>query len=69
MIPKKGKYSPNEILLYSIIFLLPILSKLFQKISMKRVKPIIEQRKLIPNYYFGLRKKQSTTDQVYRFKM
>ena len=43
-----------------------MLSKLFEKILLKRLTPIIEERKLIPNHQFGFRRKHSTIDQVHR---
>lgn len=65
MIPKPGK-SPQEVTSYRPISLLPIISKLFEKLLIRRIKPIIEDRKLIPNYQFGFREKHSTIDQVHR---
>lgn len=65
MILKPGK-PPNETKSYRPISLLPIMSKLFEKLLLKRLKPIIENRKLIPNYQFGFREKHSTVDQVHR---
>lgn len=65
MIPKPGK--PLHLASsYRPISLLPIISKLFEKLLLKRLKPIIEERKLIPNYQFGFREKHSTIDQVHR---
>lgn len=65
MILKPGK-PPNEVKSYRPISLLPILSKVFEKLLLKRMKPIIEERKLIPNYQFGFREKHSTVDQIHR---
>ena len=65
MIPKSGK-PLNEITSYRPISLLPVLSKLFEKLILRRITPIIEERKLIPNHQFGFRKKHSTIDQVHR---
>ena len=65
MIPKPGK-SPNEKTSYRPISLLPTISKLFEKIVLKRLKLIIEERKLLPSHQFGFRNKHSTMDQVHR---
>lgn len=65
MIPKPGK-PPNEAKSYRPISLLPVISKLFEKLLLKRLKPIIEQRHLVPNHQFGFRQKHSTIDQVHR---
>lgn len=65
MIPKPGK-PPNEKTSYRPISLLPTISKLFEKLLLKRLKPIIEEKKVIPNHQFGFRNKHSTIDQVHR---
>ena len=65
MIPKPGK-PPNDVKSYRPISLLPVISKLFEKLLLKRLKPIIEERKLIPDYQFGFRQKHSTIDQAHR---
>lgn len=65
MIPKPGK-SPHEATSYRPISLLPIMSKLFEKLLLKRMQPIIERKSLIPNHQFGFRHKHSTVDQVHR---
>ena len=65
MILKPGK-PPNDVKSYRPISLLPIISKLFEKILLKRLNPVIEQKKLIPNHQFGFRQKHSTCDQVHR---
>ena len=65
MLPKPGK-PPNEINSYRPISLLPIILKLFKKLLLKRLKPIIERQNLIPNHQFGFRQKHSTIDQVHR---
>lgn len=46
--------------------LLHIVSKLFEKLFLKRLKPIIERNDLIPEYQFGFREKHSTIDEVHR---
>ncbi|CAG9828874.1 unnamed protein product [Diabrotica balteata] len=65
MIAKPGK-SPNEVTSYRPISLLPVMSKLFEKLLLKRLKPIIERKNLIPNHQFGFRNQHSTKDQVHR---
>ncbi len=65
MIPKPGK--PNhEVLSYRPISLLPMISKLFEKLLLKRLKIIIHEKNLIPEHQFGFRDKHATIDQVHR---
>ena len=63
MILKPGKL-PNEVKSYRPISLLPVISKIFEKILLKRLKSVIEN--LIPDHQFGFRSKHSTIDQVHR---
>lgn len=65
MIQKPGK-PETEVTSYRPISLLPILSKLFEIVFLKRLKPIIEQNCLIPMHQFGFRHSHSTIDQVHR---
>ena len=65
MIPKPRK-PPHEAASYRPISLLPVMSKLFEKLLIKRLKPIIERKNLIPNHQFGFRSKHSTIHQVHR---
>ena len=65
MIPKPGK-PPHEAASYRPISLLPVMSKLFEKLLIKRLKPIIERKNLIRNHQFGFQSKHSTIDQVHR---
>lgn len=65
MIPKPGKPA-NELTSYRPISLLPVLSKLFEKLIHRRLLKIIDERKLIPKHQFGFRKQHSTIDQVHR---
>lgn len=65
MLPKPGK-PPNDIKSYRPISLLPIISKLFEKILLKRLKLILAKTKLIPDHQFGFRSQHSTIDQVHR---
>ena len=61
MIPKPGK-TPHEVKSYRPISLLPVISKVFEKLLLKRVKPVIQNAKLIPDHQFGFRQKDSTVD-------
>lgn len=56
----------QEVSSYKPISLLPVISKLFEKLLLKRLKPIIEEKKLIPTHQFGFRNRHSTIDQVHR---
>ena len=47
MIPKPGK-PPHEATSYRPISLLPIISKLFEKLLLKRLKLIVDEKNLIP---------------------
>ncbi|CAB0014738.1 unnamed protein product [Nesidiocoris tenuis] len=51
---------------YRPISLLPVMSKLFEKLINKRLLALINERKLLPNHQFGFRQKHSTIDQVHR---
>lgn len=65
VVPKPGK-RPDLASSYRPITLLPILSKLFEKLFLKRLRPIIEQSNLIPDHQFGFRKQHSTIEQGHR---
>jgi hypothetical protein len=65
MIPKPGK-NLSEMESYRPISLLPIMSKLFEKLILEHLKPIIAEKHLVPTHQFGFRKKHSTIDQVHR---
>lgn len=65
MILKPGK-EPTEAKSYRPISLLPVLSKLMEKLLLKRLKILIDQRNLIPDHQFGFREQHSTIDQVHR---
>jgi hypothetical protein len=52
MTVKPGK-NPNDITSYRPNSLLPILSKILEKIFLKRLTPIIDESKLIPSHQFG----------------
>jgi hypothetical protein len=42
------------------------MSKLFEKLILKRLKPIIAEKHLVPTHQFGFRKNHTTIDQVHR---
>jgi hypothetical protein len=65
MILKPGKPG-NDKKSYRPISLLPVISKIFEKLLLKRLKPIIEERCLIPPHQFGFRENHSTVEQVHR---
>ena len=65
MILKPGK--PSDLAAsYRPISLLPTLSKLFEKLLLRRLKPLLAKRQLIPNEQYGFRERHSTIDQVHR---
>lgn len=65
MIQKPGKPS-EQVESYRPISLLPILSKVLEKLFLKRLNPILEQSSLIPHHQFGFRKQHGTVEQVHR---
>jgi hypothetical protein len=65
LILKPGK-PPNEPTSYRQISLLPILSKVFEKLLLNRLIPFIVHRNLIPNHQFGFRRRHSTIHQRHR---
>ena len=65
MLPKSGK-PPNEVTSYRTISLLPIISKLFEKLLLVRLKTPVTEYKLIPDHQFGFRNNHSTIEQVNR---
>ncbi|KAL1129575.1 hypothetical protein AAG570_012520 [Ranatra chinensis] len=62
MIPKPNKLH-TEPSAYRPISLLPIFSKLFEKLFLKRLVPIFESQNLIPSHQFGFRTSHSTIHQ------
>jgi hypothetical protein len=62
IIMKPGK-PPNELTSYWPISLLPIVSKVFEKIFLKRPPPpIVENNRPIPNHQFSFRQRHSTIE-------
>jgi hypothetical protein len=64
LILKPGK-PPNEVTFYRPISLLPIVSKVFEKLLLKRLLPMVESNRLIPNHQFGFRQRHSTIEQTH----
>jgi hypothetical protein len=62
MIPKPGK-SLEEASSYRPINLLPIMSKIFEKATLKGWRPILEENRILPDNQFGFRQKHSTIEQ------
>ena len=65
MLPKPGK-EPHQTASYRPISLLPVFSKILEKIIYDRIKPIIEMKILISDHQFGFRNKRSTIEQMHR---
>ncbi|KMQ86445.1 reverse transcriptase [Lasius niger] len=65
LILKPGK-KPEDVKSYRPISLLPILSKVFEKLLLSRLRPIIEEKGLIPNHQFGFRHKHASIEQAHR---
>jgi hypothetical protein len=51
---------------YRPISLLPILSKLCEKIFLTRIQPTLQEKGIIPDHQFGFRQKHATIEQVHR---
>jgi hypothetical protein len=65
MIQKPGK-PPHAASSYRPISLLPVCSKLFEKLLMKRIIPIIQDYNILPDHQFGFRESHSTIHQLHR---
>lgn len=65
VIPKPNK-PMEKVDSYRPISLLSVVSKLFERAYLKRLLPILEERKIIPNHQFGFRASHSTIEQVHR---
>ena len=65
LIPKPGK-PIYETTSYRPISLLPTLSKLFERMLMNRLLPLLEEFKTLPDHQFGFRKQHSTVEQIHR---
>jgi len=62
---KPGKHA-EDVKSYRPISLLPILSKVFEKLFITRIQPIRQSTQIIPDHQFGFRRKHSTIKQVHR---
>lgn len=65
MIPKPGK-DHFQVSSYRPISLLPVLSKVLEKLILTRMNKVIEEHSLLPDHQFGFRGKHSTIEQVHR---
>lgn len=65
MIPKPNK-PENNVSSYRPISLLPLFSKIFERIVSNRLMPILERQNIIPDYQFGFRHKHGTPEQCHR---
>jgi retron-type reverse transcriptase len=46
--------------------LLPVLSKVFEKLLLTRLQPILQEKSVIPDHQFGFRRKHATVEQIHR---
>jgi len=65
MIPKPGK-PPHEPTSYRPISLLPVTSKLFERLLLQRINEEHDPSTLLPSHQFGFRERHSTIHQVHR---
>jgi hypothetical protein len=65
MIPKPGKPA-NEVTSYRPISLLPIPSKIFEKLILNRIRNDTEIQDITLDYQFGFREHHSTIQQTHR---
>jgi hypothetical protein len=65
MIPKPGK-TLEEASSYRPISLLPVMSKISEKAVLKRLRPILEENRILADHQVGFRQKLSTIEQVQR---
>lgn len=65
LIPKQGK-NPNEVSSYRPISLLPVVSKILERLLLQRIESDPETEEWIPLHQFGFRKEHSTVQQVHR---
>jgi hypothetical protein len=56
----------GEVGSYRPISLLPIMSKLFEKLILKRLRAITEEKHPVPTHQFGFRNNYSSIGQVHR---
>jgi hypothetical protein len=65
MLPKPGK-NPTDVASYRPISLLPVISKILEKLLLKRIYNDTHSQAWIPTHQFGLRKAHSTIQQCHR---
>jgi len=65
MIHKPGKLS-NRVTSHRPISLLPITSKIFERLLLKRIQIDVDINEKIPTHQFGFRESHSTTRQCHR---
>lgn len=65
MIQKPNKPG-NSVASFRPISLLVIFSKIFEKIFLRRLSPVLENRNIIPEHQFGFRNKHGTPEQIHR---
>jgi hypothetical protein len=65
VIPKPGK-NPNNVSSYQPISLLSIISKLLEKLLLKRIRSDPNTEEWIPSHQFGFRENHSTVQQIHR---
>lgn len=56
----------NSISSYRPISLLPVFSKLFERLFQKRLLPLLENLKIVPDHQFGFRNSHGTPEQCHR---
>ena len=62
---KPGKPA-EDVQSYRPFSLLPVLSKVFEKLFIARLQPILQSTQIIPDHQFGFRHKHATIEQVHR---
>jgi hypothetical protein len=62
---KPGK-PPNDLTSYWLINLLPTVPKVFEKLLLKRLFPMVEYNGLKPNHQFSFRQRHSTIEQTHK---
>lgn len=65
LIAKPGK-PPDAVTSYRPISLLPVLSKLFEKLFLRRLRPWLIENNIVPDHQFGFREQHGTVEQVHR---
>lgn len=65
VVPKPGKPN-NQATSYRPISLLPVISKVFEKLFLRRIHILIKESDVLPYHQFGFRQKHSTIEQIHR---